>query len=151
MARTPEERRTLAMTAIEAIGEGEYLRHVSQRLDVPASTILSWIDDDKDLLERYAHARTRGSIVRAEEMEDMAATSVGQPAEVVSAIKLQIDTRKWLLAKFARGVFGESSKIEHSGKVETSQVLDLSKYTDEDLETMRRLNEKGAIDTPPAQ
>jgi hypothetical protein len=114
MARTPEERHTLAMTAIEAIGEGEYLRHVSQRLDVPASTILSWIDDDKELLERYTHARTRGSIVRAEEMEDMAATSVGQPPEVVSAIKLQIDTRKWLLSKFARGMFGESSKVEQT-------------------------------------
>lgn len=124
MARTPEERKTLAMTVIEAIGEGEYLRHVSTRLDIPACTILSWIDADEELHKLYTHARTRGSIVRAEEMEEMAQGAVGAPPEVVAAVRLQIDTRKWLLSKFARGMFGESSKLEHSGKIETTAPLD---------------------------
>lgn len=118
MARTKEERRTIAMTAIEAIAEGEYLRHVSNRINVPASTILLYIDEDKELSELYTHARTRGSIVRAEEMEDMAASAVGQPPEVVAAIRLQVDTRKWLLSKFARGMFGEKTQVEHSGHIE---------------------------------
>lgn len=124
MARTPEERKTLAMTAIEAIGEGEYLRTISQRMNIPSSTFLLWIDESKELSEMYAQARVRGSIVRAEEMEEMAAGAVGSPPEVVSAVKLQIDTRKWLLAKFAKGMFGESSKVEHSGKIETTAPLD---------------------------
>lgn len=148
MARTPEERRTLAMTAIEAIGEGEYLRHIAQRLDVPASTILHWIDEDKGLLERYTHARTRGSVVRAEEMEEMAQGAVGAPPEVVAAVRLQIDTRKWLLSKFARNVFGESSKVEHSGKIETPATLDLAKLSGDELATMRGLLAKGSPDAP---
>lgn len=127
MARTPEERKTLAMTAIEAIGEGEYLRTISQRMNIPSSTFLLWIDESKELSEMYAQARVRGSIVRAEEMEEMAAGAVGSPPEVVSAVKLQIDTRKWLLAKFAKGMFGESSKVEHSGKIETTAPLDPAK------------------------
>lgn len=147
MARTPEERRTLAMTAIEAIGEGEYLRRVSKQMDVPASNILLWIDE-LDLTELYARARVRGSIVRAEEMEDMAATSVGQPPEVVSAIKLQIDTRKWLLSKFARGMFGESSKVEHSGKIETTPAVDLDKLSDAELASLQALLEKGSPVAP---
>lgn len=143
MARTPEERRTLALTAIEAIGEGEYLNSISKRMDIPASTFLSWIDESDELTELYTRARTRGSIVRAEEMEDMAAGAVGAPPEVVAAVRLQVDTRKWLLSKFARGMFGESSKVEHSGTVKTDPTLDLSKLSSEELATMRALMEKG--------
>lgn len=149
MARTPEERRTLALTAIEAIGEGEYLSHISKRMDIPASTFLSWIDESDELTELYTRARTRGCIVRAEEMEDMAAGAVGAPAEVVAAVRLQVDTRKWLLGKFARGMFGESSKVEHSGTVKTDPTLDLSRLSAEELATMRSLMEKGKPVAPP--
>lgn len=119
-----EERKTLAMTAIEAIAEGEYLREVSRRLDIPASTLLMWIDSDKQLSEQYARARERGSVCRAEEMEEMAAKAVGSPPEVVAAVRLQIDTRKWLLGKFARGMFGDKTQVEHSGKIETLRPVD---------------------------
>lgn len=117
-----EERKTLAMTAIEAIAEGEYLREVSRRLDVPASTLLMWIDADEELSEQYARARERGSVCRAEEMEEMAANAVGSPPEVVAAVRLQIDTRKWLLGKFAKGMFGDKMQMEHCGKIETIPV-----------------------------
>ena len=124
MARTKEERRTLAMTVIEAIAEGEYLREVCRRLDIPASTILLWIDSDKELAEQYARAREMGSVCRAEEMEEMAAGAVGAPPEVVAAVRLQIDTRKWLLGKFAKGMFGDKTQVEHSGKIETAAPLE---------------------------
>ena len=124
MARDMEERKTLAMTAIEAIAEGEYLREVSRRLHIPASTLLMWIDSDKQLSEQYARARERGSVCRAEEMEEMAANAVGSPPEVVAAVRLQIDTRKWLLGKFARGMFGDKTQVEHSGKIETLRPVD---------------------------
>ena len=140
MARTKEERRTIAMTAIEAIGEGEYLSHVSKRIDVPASRILSYIDEDKELSELYVCARVRGSIVRAEEMEDMAASAVGQPPEVVAAVRLQVDTRKWLLSKFARGMFGEKTQIEHSGHIEHAPVS-----PEAALAAARALEESGEV------
>lgn len=130
MARTKEERRTLAMTVIEAIAEGEYLREVCRRLDIPASSALEWIDSEKELAEQYARARERGSVCRAEEMEEMAAGAVGAPPEVVAAVRLQIDTRKWLLGKFAKGMFGDKVQAELTGKdgapIETKATVDTS-------------------------
>lgn len=145
MARTPEERKTLATKAIEAIAGGEYLREVARKMKIPASTILCWIDSDNELIEQYARARERGSVCRAEEMEEMAAGAVGSPPEVVAAVRLQIDTRKWLLSKFAKGMFGDSTKVEHSGKIETAKpARDLSGLSDDELTALEAIEAKVA-------
>jgi hypothetical protein len=118
MARSPEERRTLAMTAIEAIGEGEFLTSVSKRMDIPYSTIVTWIDSDKELSEMYSRARVQGYMKRMEDIEDDAQKlmddvkigAIPDPGPTIAAFKELRCIRQWNAGKFAKGLFGE--KVE---------------------------------------
>jgi len=159
MARTKEERRTLAMTALEGLAEGEFLTSISERLDVPYSTLWDYIDEIDGDSGMYTRARTRGYAKRLEASEqdgeklvsEIRSGALPDPAQSIAAFKVLLDQRKWNAGKFAKGLFGESSKVEHSGKIETAPTLDLSKYSDEELTTMRGLVAKGSIDAPPSR
>lgn len=135
MARTPEERKTLAMTALEGISEGEFLTSISERLNVPYSSLWDYIDELDNDSGMYTRARTRGYAKRLEASEQDGETLVSDirngalpdPAQSIAAYKVLMEQRKWNAGKFAKGMFGESSKVEHSGKIETTAPLDPAK------------------------
>lgn len=139
------------MTAIEAIGEGEFLTSVSKRLDVPYSTIVTWIDSDPDLSEMYSRARVQGYMKRMEDIEDDAQKlmdevrtgAIPDPGPTIAAFKELRCIRQWNAGKFAKGLFGDKTQVEHSGSVKTEPDIDLSKFSGDDLATMRALLEKG--------
>ncbi len=80
---------------------------------VPNSTFMLWVDQTPELTERYARARH-------DLIEKLAAEAIAiadQPPPLtpdgkvdngaVQAMRLQVDTRKWLLSKLAPKRYGE--------------------------------------------
>jgi hypothetical protein len=85
---------------------------------VPNSTFMLWVSKDPELAERYARAREDLIERIAEETIEIADSPVGSTdsgatdSGMVQKQKLQVDTRKWLLAKLAPKKYGE--KIEQT-------------------------------------
>ncbi len=88
----------------------------------PHPTVLLWVDRDIDgLADRYARARAIGLDVMADELLEISdeepgtldngATDSGR----VAHHKLQVDTRKWLMAKLAPKRYGERTAMELTG------------------------------------
>jgi hypothetical protein len=103
---------------------GLSLRQSSENANVKAQTFLSWVDQDKDLSEQYARARSdmidkiADDIIKIAD-EEMIPTGEGKVDNaMVQKQKLRVDTRKWLLSKLAPKKYGD--KLELTGDEQVS-------------------------------
>jgi len=123
---------SLVNSICERIANGEPLRQICREDGMPAwTTIYSWINANKDLSERFAHARTLGEDCIAQECLDIADNASNDWMEYydkegeslgwklngdhVQRSKLRIETRLKLLAKWNPKKWGEKQSLEHSG------------------------------------
>jgi hypothetical protein len=98
---TPEA----AEKVCDLLQTGLSLRKICESPDMPdRSTFFRWMREHEDLRNHYVYAREIGAEVRFDEMEELAATAT---PETVQVVKLQIDTRKWSLAKQMPKKFGD--------------------------------------------
>ena len=153
MARTPEERKTLTLMAIDHIAEGGFLTAFSKQHDIPYATLVRWIDSEAATSDMYSRARIQGYMKRMEDMEDdaerlMEEVRTGQipdPGPTIAAFKELRTVRQWNAGKFAKGLFGDSAKVEHSGKIETAKpARDLSGLSDDELAALEAIEAKVA-------
>lgn len=109
----------LADLILKRIAEGESVRFIARDIDMPnASTIHAWVLDNEDFSKHYARAKDIGMEVEADEIADIASkalkvvkgTDKSDNARV-QAIKLEVDTRKWLLSKKAPKKYGSDRQI----------------------------------------
>ena len=94
-----------------------------------ARTVYKWLEGDEELVQRYARAKESQLQVLADQLVDLADTDricekitvkADGSREVVildqvERTKLQIDTRKWLLAKLNPKKYGDKVQQELSG------------------------------------
>ena len=114
--RTPEEREKLAEDVLKGMAE----RNLScfkacEAAGVPIGSFLRWVEQDAQLAERYA--RTRETLIEriAEETMEIA-DQEAEDAVQVNKQRLQVDTRKWLLAKLAPQRYGDKLHLAgHDG------------------------------------
>ena len=80
---------------------------------IPHSTFLTWMNDDKELADKYARAREDLIERMASDLIELSDVDVGMQPDgrrdwaAVQKHKLQVDTRKWLLSKLAPKRYGE--------------------------------------------
>lgn len=151
----PDTKAEICDSIIASLEDGKGLATVCRELDFPRVTFLDWVDSDKALADRYARARARAADVIFEEIlgiadDGIADTSIDPETgrEIVNhdhiqRSKLRVDARKWVLAKMLPKKYGDSISLDHSGTVKTEPDIDLSKFSGDDLATMRALLEKG--------
>lgn len=123
---TPE----IAARICERLAAGESLRAICRDDHMPhRATVHRWlIDNVEGFCDQYARAREVGLDELAEEALEIADTPVeGLRREesddgykevredMLGHRKLQVDTRKWLLAKLAPKKYGEKSSMELTG------------------------------------
>lgn len=114
--RTPEDRERLAQAVLDGMAE----RNLScfkacEAAGVPIGTFLRWVEQDEQLAERYANARAT-LIERIAEETMMIADQEAEDAVQVNKQRLQVDTRKWLLAKLAPQRYGDKLHLAgHDG------------------------------------
>lgn len=112
-----------------------------QAAGVPNSTFMRWVDADAKLAERYAHAREDLIEKMAQELLDLSDQDVGQTHDnkkdwaAIQKHKLQVDTRKWLLARLAPKKYGDRLAIagDESAPLKVEQTIDASKLSTEVL------------------
>jgi hypothetical protein len=108
-----------------------------QAAGVPNSTFMRWVDADTKLAERYAHAREDLIEKMAQELLDLSDQDVGQTHDnkkdwaAIQKHKLQVDTRKWLLARLAPKKYGDRLAIagDESAPLKVEQTIDASKLS----------------------
>jgi len=129
MAKRRSSKRTkeLTDTILERIAAGESLRAVCRNNEIPVapSTFVLWCNEDPVLAEQYARAMEARADAMFDEMMEIADTPVEgkrveQSEETYKEIRedmlghrrLQVDVRKWALARMAPKKYGD--KIDHS-------------------------------------
>jgi len=108
---------------------------------LPQSTFNLWVDQDKELAEKYARAREDLIEKLAEETLQIADEPVGSTESgstdsgAVKKQKLQVDTRKWLLSKLAPRKYGEKIQLagDKENPIEIKSTIDTTKLSTETL------------------
>lgn len=131
--RTPE----IVEAILEGIREGVHLAEICRRgPEYPHPSVFrDWCAADQTLANAYAQARDDGFDKVALEILRIADTPVegkrikksedGIETVIEDALghrKLQIDTRRWLLARWDPKRYGDRVATEHTGKVELEQT-----------------------------
>lgn len=128
----------IAAEICERLSQGESLRKICDDPHMPVpSAVIAWVMKDVDgFSERYTHARSIGYQLLADELIHIADTphigtkSVSKATgleitegDMIEHRRLQVDTRKWMLAKMLPKVYGDRQHIEHSGAIDTVATL----------------------------
>lgn len=130
---TPEDGETICV----ALSEGHSLLSICEAMGIAYTTAMRWEDEIPEHSVNAARARERGCRAMAEEMQRIADTpEVGEIRtikadgteevryeDMTNHRRLRIETRKWLLSKWASKVYGDRQHIEHSGTVGIADVL----------------------------
>lgn len=115
--------------------EGESLRSICRREGMPnIVTFLRWVAEDEALEKQYSAAMSLRADVYFEQMMEIADTPLegektkvidgpdGQKTEVTTGDmidhrKLQVDARKWALARMNPKKYGDKVDLTHGGRV----------------------------------
>lgn len=124
-AKNPLNSKETRETVIKLIRNGSGLRAACRKVGVPDNTFLGWVAAEPALAEQYARALDCGYDVEADQIIALSQKDynlvrnkngalVIDPGEV-QARKLEIDTRKWILARRAPKKYGDRVTTEISG------------------------------------
>lgn len=120
----------LANDVLDRLADGQSLLSIAKRTDMPSrKTVVSWVTNDVEgFSTRYARARDLGLDHLAEEVLQIADTPKGgvivktdadgkketTRRDMVERSRLQVDSRKWYLAKLAPKRYGEKTSLDLS-------------------------------------
>ncbi len=116
MARPSDYTQELADRICVLLSEGKSLRTVCKAEDMPdASTIFRWIRSNEEFCKQYTRAKQESSDAWAEELHDIV-DEVAVDKEAINKARLQVDTRKWLMAKMKPKKYGEKLDLTTDGE-----------------------------------
>lgn len=157
----PDTRLEVIEAVLNGVDDGKSLAQICREIDFPRKTFEGWLDGDPDLAARYARARENraekifeqileisdnpkmGTIETAKEW----GTEV-QTRDMIEHRRLQVDSRKWMLARMHPRKYGDRLALDHAGKIDTN-APDLTKLSGEELAQFRALAAKAQPDAPP--
>jgi len=125
MARRSTFNEKLADRILDAVCEGASLTEASAACGVPRQTVRSWLDREA----AFSSAFDAAKLVRVEALADQinilansaqqvaedAAKNGGNPNAAVAALKVQIESIRWLISKLAPKTYGDRIVQEHTG------------------------------------
>jgi len=128
----------LAIEVCERISLGESLASVCRDPKMPASSsVLEWVRQDRaGFAAHYARARELQAERMADELVAMADSVLGQPGHPadhadVQAMRLAIDTRKWVLSKLLPKRYGDRLGVDSTGSLTIKIMHGLADTPDE--------------------
>lgn len=111
----------LGILICEQIIQGKSLRSICSQEDMPSiPSVYLWISRHKEFSEHYARAKADQAEAMGEDTLEIADKSDGD----VQRDKLRVDTRKWLMSKFAPKRYGDRVVQAHEGAVPVKVVID---------------------------
>lgn len=103
---------------IESLESGKSLRQTCRDLKAKdkknpsAPQVIQWTKINKSFHKQYVRACEIRDETQFEELEEMASLATNENAQ---AVKLQVDTRKWILARRNPRLYGDRQTVEHQG------------------------------------
>lgn len=85
---------------LAAMSDGGTVRQYAMQHGLTRPTLMRWLSEDVDA-DTYARARDAQADATFEELEELARSAIGIPAEQVQGYRLAVDTLKWKAAKLA--------------------------------------------------
>ncbi len=118
----------------DRIAEGESLRSVCRDQDMPSTSgVMKWLNKDSngDLVEQYARAMDMRADTMFDELLHIADTPVvgektktdkdgnteTHAADMIEHRRLQVDARKWVLARMKPKKYGDKLEHDHGNLV----------------------------------
>ena len=114
--RTPE----FAEILLDAIAGGMTLKEVCATNDLPKTSVLRWISTE--YLDQYACALRARADMQAEEIIEIADKKYTTNEELTAA-KMRIDARKWLMSKMAPKKYGDKVELDHGVTEELKEIV----------------------------
>jgi len=117
------------------LSEGKSLRSVCSMPGMPSrETVFTWLNSHKEFLDQYARAKEECSDLLAEEMLEIADESLEESktgdakrsGAKVQAMRLRVDTRKWIASKLKPKKYGE--KLALAGDSENPLTVNIISY-----------------------
>lgn len=85
-----------------------------------AQTVYNWLLKYPSFFEQYAQACEIDADLTFDELVALSDKATAKDAQ---AMKLRIDTRKWVLSKRMPKKYGDRLELEHSGEVKGSLII----------------------------
>ena len=113
--------------------EGYYISRVfkEKNIGICIDTFYEWLKKDPTFSESYARACEIRADLKFESLEELAD---GATPENYNAIRLKVDTKKWILAKMNAVKYGDKQTVEHKGTAPIS--ISIQHYGDKELKTI---------------
>ena len=141
-----------AAVILARISDGESLRSVCSDPDMPsAATVCLWARGESGASEAFAEQYARARDCRADFLFDQITDLADEATnEDVNIRRLQIDSRKFTVARMAPKKYGEKSQVDMNvgGQADTPAIavkLTPSLESDEAIEVVKVLKEVGVI------
>ncbi len=125
MGRPSDYSQELGDRICNELSEGISLRTVCLAEDMPSkTTVFRWLRENKEFRNQYATAKDESADALFEETIDIADGSVDEAKQadpkasgaVVNAIRLKVDTRKWMMSKMKPKKYGDKLDMTTNGK-----------------------------------
>jgi hypothetical protein len=100
----------LAARICRSIAQGKSLRKTLKAPGMPSKgVVMDWLQARQDFADAYRQARVRGIEHHVDEIIDLADSANQDNA---AAVRLKVDTRKWLASKLAPKMYGDRTILE---------------------------------------
>lgn len=115
----------LADRICEKLSEGISLRTVCLDEEMPsAATVFTWLRTKQEFLEQYTRAKEASSDAMAEEILDLSDGAIAviksgaekKSSALAQAVRLQVDTRKWIMSKMKPKKYGDKLDLTSAGE-----------------------------------
>lgn len=93
------------------------LREFARAKGFAVVTLYDWIEADVNRAEQYARAREKQAESFAADLVDLAQKAHGLDSAGVNAVRLEVDTRKWIASKMLPRKYGDFQRTELSGEL----------------------------------
>ncbi|MGB2525683.1 hypothetical protein [Flagellimonas sp. SN16] len=147
MAYSKENKKEIVDFICNEIAEGKSLRQVfKENEELPdTKTFYSWIDDDEEKLQQYARATEHRQDLIFEDILNIADTpKIGiktkttekgietMEGDMIEHRRLQVDARKWMLAKMNPKKYGDKVFQDHTTDGKPLKIISLGNGIDPD-------------------
>ncbi len=118
------------------IANGMNLKDIAHANGLPSRvTIWEWLCDEQDFANAYARATEIKARGMFEDLPDLADTATGENAQ---AVRLQVDTRKWVLSKMLPRIYGDkiTADVTLSATLEQLVLKSLERQANDEPKTI---------------
>ena len=117
LGKNPRLPKTIQQSILDHVGNGGSITDWCANNGRTISTVYKWLYANPEFALAYNQAREMASEAIADRMRQLAATPSDHPDDVAHR-KLQLDTDRWLIARWNPSRYGDRQHVEHGGGVQ---------------------------------